>query len=1313
MSSKEDVFEDEGGGEADAGAEAPLLGGVASASKNPTYGSGGGAGGGAAADADPDAPFPTEGGYALTPDGLASVVSSSQTGAINAFGGLAPFSSAVGVPDLKAGLQGTADDPSLLEYRRVRYGSNALPLPPKPSLWALVWAGLEDPTIVMLLCSAAASLILGLGVERDFESGWIEGASITVTVILVVSVGALTDYAKAREFREQQLALEADKHVRVVRDGIDVSVHPNDLVVGDAVRLAVGDIAPADGVLIEGTDLEFDESALTGETDKISKAVYNGGMGDAEKVPDPFVVSGTNVMKGTGRMLILAVGSRSVQGKILARIREQEAEGGNGELDAKEEKESKGGCCSCLVDFFTFGGSDEGADLMEKLDVLAMDIGKAGLLIAALVFIITIVEWAYSEFLLDGPCPSFEDSDSCSASPVCAWAGESCHRAFVPDDLSSILESFITAVTILVVAVPEGLPLAVTLALAVSIRRMTKDNNQVKHMDSCETMGSATTICSDKTGTLTENRMTAMRALIAGTKYVHTVGGAAGDDGTKTAEHKNLGDVITSSAPPDSSEALSKLLSEAILLDCDPSSKVRFNDDGTVTYEGNATECALVKLTHELLGPDGPDPDAVRDPYRESGNMLDWGVHKIPFSSEKKRMSWIVAGWSGGTPCGGKYRMYSKGAPQQMFDSCKYRATGVTEKGQVVREDLNDEGKKQLEGTVGEYQEAGLRTLALAYRDFDDVPPDGWENSTDLEGNMTLLAVFGIEDPLRASVPGAIESCRRAGIDVRMCTGDALTTAVAIARGCGILRTNDMLTDGMTPKTDFAMTGAEFDDRVHKKDPSKPRAIRRVFDPEINDAVDKLAEPFLLDESGNKVLDQAAFDALWPTLRVLARCQPEDKLALVRGMRRSRVFLDEYRCAELYREHGIRIFPDFQVVAVTGDGTNDAPALKSANVGFAMGIAGTETAKQACDIILLDDNFSSIVKAVMWGRNVFDSISKFIQFQLTVNVVAISLAVIGAFTYSASPLSAVQMLWVNMIMDSLASLALATELPTEELLDRMPYGRRRPVISGTMAANIIGHAFYQIGILCWVLFAPQTVPYLDVPFEPRQGSLHWSLFFNVFVMLQLFNEFNSRRLQDARKLRTTWSEWNVFDGILRNDMFVGVMVTTFVLQILIIEYGGVAVNVVSGGLDRDQWIFSVACGVGGLFWQVVINALILIFVPKAYEEKVCEEHIAKPRRLTPSEIEEAVAVETAASNWDKVRLGVKRGALYSRVFGASFKVGFEINRLVVNGGRRATKKESLRLEELRKMMSRYEISQRHSVRSAPAKLGGGSPIKLE
>uniref|UniRef100_H2Z414 Cation-transporting P-type ATPase C-terminal domain-containing protein n=1 Tax=Ciona savignyi TaxID=51511 RepID=H2Z414_CIOSA len=360
----------------------------------------------------------------------------------------------------------------------------------------------------------------------------------------------------------------------------------------------------------------------------------------------------------------------------------------------------------------------------------------------------------------------------------------------------------------------------------------------------------------------------------------------------------------------------------------------------------------------------------------------------------------------------------------------------------------------------------GLRTIALAYRDFPaDSPPD-WEQENSVVSNLTCVGITGIEDPVRPEVPDAIIKCQRAGITVRMVTGDNVNTARSIAAKCGIINPQDDI---------LVMDGKEFNRRIR---------------------------------NSKGEIEQSRLDAVWPKLRVLARSSPTDKHTLVKGIIDSTVT------------------PVREVVAVTGDGTNDGPALKKADVGFAMGIAGTDVAKEASDIILTDDNFTSIVKAVKWGRNVYDSIAKFLQFQLTVNVVAVIVAFLGACILKDSPLKAVQMLWVNLIMDTLASLALATEQPTDALLLRKPYGRNKALISRTMMKNILGHAFYQLIVIFVLLFAG------DVLFDIDSGrglslhstpTQHFTIVFNVFVLMQIFNEINARRIHGERGMSSTAS----------------------------------------------------------------------------------------------------------------------------------------------------------------------------------------------
>ncbi|VDM92814.1 unnamed protein product [Litomosoides sigmodontis] len=405
-----------------------------------------------------------------------------------------------------------------------------------------------------------------------------------------------------------------------------------------------------------------------------------------------------------------------------------------------------------------------------------------------------------------------------------------------------------------------------------------------------------------------------------------------------------------------------------------------------------------------------------------------------------------------------------------------------------------------------------------------------WDNENLVVNDLTAIAIVGIQDPVRPEVPEAIAKCQRAGITIRMVTGDNINTARSIATSCGILR----------PGEDFiALEGKDFNARIR-------------------------------NEKGE--VSQEKLDAIWPKLRVLARAQPSDKYTLVKGIIDSRVTDNR------------------EVVAVTGDGTNDGPALKKADVGFAMGIAGTDVAKEASDIILTDDNFTSIVKAVMWGRNVYDSIAKFLQFQLTVNVVAVVVAFVGACAIQDTPLKAVQMLWVNLIMDTLASLALATEMPTEDLLKRKPYGRTSPLISRTMSKNILGHALYQLVILFALIFAGERF------FEIESGrwaplhsppSEHFTIVFNTFVMMTLFNEINARKIHGER---------NIFSGLFSNPIYYIIWITTMIAQIFIVQFGGRWFS--TAALNLEQWLWCLAFGVGALLWGQVVTTIPTSGLPK-------------------------------------------------------------------------------------------------------------------
>lgn len=760
---------------------------------------------------------------------------------------------------------------------RIRvYRRNVLPEKKPTPLWRLMWMAYNDKVLILLTVAAVISLALGLyetfgathsssgegNQTHSKRSGgggskvdWVEGCAICIAIIIVVMVGSLNDYQKERAFVRLNKKKE-DRDVTVVRSGKTMQIPVYDVLVGDILNLEPGDLVPVDGIFIDGHNLKCDESSATGESDQLKKtgaeqvmALLDDGHTRLQDM-DPFIISGSKVLEGVGRCLVTSVGVNSSFGKILMAMRQEM----------------------------------EPTPLQKKLDHLAGAIAKLGSSAALLLFFVLL-------FRFLGNLPGNNASGS--------------------EKASQFTDILIVAITVIVVAVPEGLPLAVTLALAFATTRMVKLNNLVRVLKSCETMGNATTVCSDKTGTLTQNRMTVVMGSFGDSEF---------DDKNQTGSERRSAEFAE-----DITLEQKRMIIESVAIN---STAFEGEDNGVQGFIGSKTETALLGFARDVLGMGSLAEERANTPT----------VQLMPFDSGRKCMGAVVRLSTG------KYRLLVKGAAEILLG---YSSTSWTPSGQRI---IDQSERKRFEEVILSYAKQSLRTISLAYRDFSEWPPHDAMDPDDsshadiglLLKEMSLIGVVGIQDPIRPGVPEAVAKCHHAGVTVRMVTGDNMVTAKAIATDCGIY------TGGVI------MEGPDF---------------RKMTD------------------------DQ--FDEVLPNLQVLARSSPEDKRILVTKLRA----LGE-------------------IVAVTGDGTNDGPALKAANIGFSMGIAGTEVAKEASAIVLMDDNFASILTALMWGRAVNDAVRKFLQFQITVNITAVLLTFISSVSdpEMRSVLTAVQLLWINLIM---------------------------------------------------------------------------------------------------------------------------------------------------------------------------------------------------------------------------------------------------------------------------------------------------------
>ena len=925
-----------------------------------------------------------------------------------------------------------------LEWRERKWGNNHLPPEKENSILAHIIECFEDPTLRVLLVASIVSLIIGVA-KDGIKSGWIEGTAIFFAVFLVVSISSYMNYQETEQFlklsRETKL-----KKVLVIRDGREKEISIEDVLVGDVLKLRIGDIINVDGFVFGDAKAGMDESPVTGESDIMWKV--NNFELKGQKYTCPFVFSGSQVVDGYGNMVVAAVGDKTFEGANKALLN---SSGGKGEDD----------------------DDDDDADLTplkKQLNELSNLIGDLGYLMAILIgFVLFLKETIINIYL-----------------GISIWTSH---------ELDVLVNAFIIAVTVIVVAIPEGLPMAVTIALAYSVDKMKREHNLVKHLDKSEAMGNVNNVCTDKTGTLTLGvmRVTAF--------YIEEQDIRLSKD---KINDNNLRDLVWN--------CIYKNITCVETID----------EKGKPVLNGDMTEKALYTYLKEAS-------------YPLEGNRK--GLYVLPFKSDYKYMMNIYKEEDG-------YTLYAKGAPERVGEFFSlFRVRGG-------QEENYEEHKQDLFDKQAEYAEDSMRTLIFGYKKVteeeikkskDAHPDDDLGFFQELAKGLCFAFMVGIRDDNRPDVPEAIRKCHHAGITVRMVTGDNINTAIAISKDVGIIEPNQAAQCKETAK--------KFRAEVEKNPDNAPLAIRSLDHPiALEGEIFRVACGGITKKQQEKggeleifLNNREAFKHTVRDLKIIARASPEDKFILVFGL----------------KELG-------NIVAVTGDGTNDAPALRQAHVGFAMGIRGTDIAKDAADVVLLDDSFSSIVTACKYGRNVYDCIRKFVQFQLTTNVVAVFMTFLGGIILKDSPLNAIQMLWVNLIMDSFASLALATEDPTEALLDRKPYSREASILTPMMKLNIVSQSIFQISTLTVIIFYGDYI--FGVPSDRNLehfmwnnvNGYHFTIFFNIFVFMQVFNSINARKLQK--------DELNVFTGICGNWLYILIQSIIIVGQIILVTFGGRAVR---------------------------------------------------------------------------------------------------------------------------------------------------------
>ena len=1069
-------------------------------------------------------------------------------------------------------------------FRKEEFGMNKIFEEPPAPFVKFLKESLSELMIIILLSAAIIQIIIGLSIGNNKKTGWLDGASVLFAVFVVVSVESFTNWQKEKKFYELNNLKNAGTVFKTIRDKNIKDLKADDLLVGDIILISSGETIPADCLLLEGNGIKIDESSLTGESKLVSKEIYEDCELNKEiKINTPIILSGTDVIKGNGKAVIICVGERSTKGKIRRMVD-----------NSKDEKVTP---------------------LQEKLDVLAKKISTFAIFAGIATFVCLTINLIYlyiSDYKL---FHGLRGAAHAWGSKKQAQSEQHEHHDHKMDRFHpkvylfpKILENIMITTVIITIALPEGLPMAVALTLAFSIKKLMDQNNLVRKMHSCETMGGADYILTDKTGTLTTNELNVVKIV--------TQKGEITLEDEKLEEGVCIADKIREDHQKYfENDTYWNLLRTALSVNVDciinNLDKPDVNGDMEECDSKNKTDAALINFLYRVKSP----ISEINKKYNKEDKK------QIPFDSYKKRMTTFIKEEDD------IFRLYTKGGAENIKKFCTHYIDPETGK----KCELTNKDIKNLEEKIHNCNKDMLRTIYICYKDITENDFNEADENIDTN-NLILLAIFGIRDIIRKGVREAVLKCKQASINVIMVTGDNIQTAHAIAKECNIISPNSSLVSDEESLEDYLndppveINGDIFYEIIgglvcstcdlpsNECKCPKTNAEAEQISKKLNLPIQKLKNDVI------KNLEN--FKKITSNLKIMARSKPIHKYALVVGLKELNY-----------------------IVAVTGDGTNDAPALSKCDIGFSM-FNGTDIAKNSSDIILMNNNFSSIVSAIKYGRNIIDNLRKFIQFQLVINLTICSFIVICSCIGSETPIKSIQMLWIDLIMDSLATLTLTTELPHDGLLLRKPTKRYENIITKTMIKHVSLQTILQFAILMFIyLFGPKFIQEQDlsriaeneiinkcfgilpgdmtdtnkiiygvknfwhnhVPiksemmnnamckeyieygnlsaafklYNQRQGSpVQLTMIFNIFVLYTLFNQINCRVVDGSK---------NIFARLKNNPLFIIIEIFEFIVQFIIVEYWNVVFKASKNGLTCHQW---------GICIILSLSTLILDFILK-------------------------------------------------------------------------------------------------------------------